>query len=286
MKNVLVPISVRLDNFTEDTITVALLAFNEQVKFYEFSLEKLKIARSILGENSMVYLEGALKSLKNSFVEESKKKELTFTDNLFSEKYIDYLSKYSRGLIRIGEPKGFAMELNEASFHRAFKSFVGADLGKTSPKADASLRSNMREVLKNEAFKKVDVLYSVKPSLISGIYASHKVDFIGVNGSPYAGLAVDFTKDEAEVDKTILTFRSIANGIKEKAKVIGMSEGKYELNFNDPESIDNKKLLDRVRKDSAKGFDMVEFGKVNIVIKNLERGNYFKFSESKLAVSK
>lgn len=286
MKNVLVPISVRLDNFTEDSITVALLAFNDQVRFYDFSLEKLKIARSILDDNSMVYLEGALKSLKNSFVEESKKKELTFTDNLFSEKYIDYLSKYSRGLIRIGEPKGFAMELNETSFHKAFKSFVGADLGKMSPKADASLRSNMKEVLKNEAFKKVDVLYSVKPSLISGIYAAHKVDFIGVNGSPYAGLAVDFTKDEAEVDKIILTFRSIANGIKEKAKAIGMNEGKYEVYFNDPESSENKKLLDMVRKDRLKGFEMVEFGKVNTVIRNLEKGNYIKFSESKLAVSK
>ncbi|WP_304517749.1 hypothetical protein, partial [Cecembia rubra] len=66
MKNVLVPISVRLDNFTEDSITVALLAFNDQVRFYDFSLEKLKIARSILDDNSMVYLEGALKSLKNS----------------------------------------------------------------------------------------------------------------------------------------------------------------------------------------------------------------------------
>lgn len=283
MKNVLVPISVRLDNFTEDTITVGLLAFNDHVRFYDFSFEKLKIAKYILDENSMVYLEGALKSLKNSFVVERKEKELTFTDDLFNDKYIDYLSKYSRGLVKMGEPKGFAMELNEISFHKAFKSFVGADPGKMIPKAVVSLRNNMREVLKNEAFNKVDVLYSVKPSLISGIYAPHKIDFIGVNGSPYAGLAVDFTKDEAEVGKNILTFRTIAHGIKEKAKAVGMNGGKYEMYFNDPESKESKRLLDRVRKDNSKGFEMVEFGKVNTVIRNLSKGDYIKFSESKLA---
>lgn len=288
MKNVLVPISVRLDNFTDETITVALLAFNEEVRFFDFSEEKLKIIKSILDNNSIGYLEGALKSLKSSFVEKEEKKELTLSenDNLLSGRYIDYLSNYSKGLIKIGEPKGFAVELNENSYQKAFKSFVGADLKKTLPKVNTtSFRKRMREILKNEAFKKVDVLYSVKPSLISGIYAAHKVDFIGVNGSPYAGLAVDFTKDEAEVDKIILTFRSIANGIKEKAKAIGMNEGKYEVYFNDPESSENKKLLDIIRRDKSKGFEMVEFGKVNETIRNLEKGDYNKFSESKLALA-
>ncbi len=142
----------------------------------------------------------------------------------------------------------------------------------------------MRAILKNDAFESVDILYSMNPNIISGIYAPHKLDFVGVNGSPYAGLAVDFTKDEAEVDKTILTFRSIANGLDERAIGFGMNPGKYELYFNDPESKENKNLLDMVRKDKSKGFEMVGFDKIDRTFKKIESGDYIKFSESRLAL--
>jgi hypothetical protein len=284
MKNVLIPISVRLNHFTDDTVTVGLLAFNESVRFYDFSYDKLGIAKSILDRNSGSYLENALKSMKAIFLEENNKNEIAFPNKILSEKYIDYLSKYSNGIVKIGEPKGFALDLNEESFLKAFKAFVGSVPGKISPHVPSSLRNEMRNLLKNEAFNKVDVLYNIKPSIISGIYASHKLDFIGINGSPYAGLAVDFTKDESEVDKTILTFRSIAIGLASKAKDHGMKSGKYDLYFNEPDSKENKKLLDMVRKDSAKGFELVDFSRMDLTIKKIRSGDYGKFSESKLAI--
>ena len=204
-------------------------------------------------------------------------------DKLVSEKYLDYLTKYSKGLIKFGEPQGFAMELDKVTFYKAFKGLVGAEPGKTIAVKD-SLRNKMKVVLKDDAFKKVDVFYTVGPSIAPGIYTSHKMDFIGINGAPYAGLAIDLTKDDVEVDKTILTFRSIVNGISERAEKFNRSRGTYELYFNDPVSLANKNLLDKVRKDKSKGFTLLEFDKMDTVIQRLNKGNYSKFSASELAV--
>jgi len=202
---------------------------------------------------------------------------------LVSTNYLDYLNKYSKGLIMFGEPRGFAIDLDKSTFHKAFKSFVGAEPGKTTPIRD-SLRNKMKAVLKDDAFKKVDIFYNIGPSLVPGVYASHKLDFIGINGEPYAGFAVDLTKDDVEVDKTILTFRSIVNRIAERAEKFNRSRGTYELYFNDPISQENKNLLDKVRKDKSKGFTLLEFDKIDTVIHRLNKGNYRKFSASELAV--
>ncbi len=283
MKNLVVPISIKLNTLTGDTITIGLLAFNERDTFYNFSYEKLKLAKPFLDNSSMNYLVLALKGMGESFLKDGAKNELAFGSKVLNEKYMDYLSKYSKGLLKIGEPKGFAIPLDEHSFLKAFKSFVGADPGKKSVKAISSLRREMTNFLKKEAFEKIDTLYNINPSIIPGIYAPHKLDFVGINGSPYAGLAVDFTKEEGEVDKTILTFRNIANGLSARASKFGLSSGRYELYFNVPDSKENKKLLDMVRKDKSKGFDMVEFEKTDRIIKRLESGDFRKFSESKLA---
>ena len=50
-----------------------------------------------------------------------------------------------------------------------------------------------------------------------------------------------------------------------RASKYGLGSGRYELYFNVPESKENKKLLDMVRKDKSKGFDMVEFEVQQIV---------------------
>jgi len=284
MKNVLVPISVRLNNLTDDLITVGLLAFNENSSFYDFSYEKLKIVKSFLDKNSIDFLDDALKSMSTTFLKEAKINEIAYLDKILNEKYIDYLSKYSNGIVKFGEPKGFATELNNESYLKAFRSFVGAEPGKIISKGISSLRYVMNEILKNDAFKNVDVKYSIKPSMVSGIYAPHKLDFIGINGSPYAGLAVDFTKDVSEIDKNIVTFRAIALGLASRTKDYDMSPGKYELYFNEPASKENIKLLDRVRKDKHKGFELLEFDKIDRTIIKIENGTYRKFSESEFAL--
>ncbi|MGY6523485.1 MAG: hypothetical protein ACXIUD_17270 [Mongoliitalea sp.] len=283
MKNLVVPISIKLNSLTGDVITIGLLAFNERDTFFNFSYEKLKMAKHFLDNSSMTYIEHALIGMGESFLKDTDRDGLAFARTVLNEKYIDYLSKYSRGLLKIGEPKGFALPLDEDTFLKAFKSFVGADPGKKSVNAPFSMRREMTNFLKKEAFEKIDTLYTINPSIIPGIYAPHKLDFIGINGSPYAGLAVDFTKEEGEVDKTILTFRYIANGLAVRASKFGMGLGKYELYFNIPESKENKRLLDMARKDNTKGFEMIEFEKTDRIIKYIESNDFRKFSESELA---
>ena len=280
MNNLVVPISVRFNTLTEDSITIGLLAFNGRNAYFDFSSEKLKMAKSFLDKNSLSYLEGALTSMGRSFLNNNGG---IVDKKLLDEKYLKYLSNYSNGILKIGKPKGFALDLNEETFSNAFRAIVGSELGTKSKKVPTSLRNEMRSFLKNDAFKSVNVLYSINPILIPGIYAPHKLDFVGVNGSPYAGLAVDFTKDEVDVDKSILTFSNIAKGLAKRANEFGMKKGRYELFFNDPDTKENKKILDMVRKDDSKGFEMVEFEKITSVLNKLENGDYRKFSESELA---
>ena len=48
MNNVLVPLFVRLNHLTADSVTVGLLAFNDHSKFFDYSFEKMKMANSFL----------------------------------------------------------------------------------------------------------------------------------------------------------------------------------------------------------------------------------------------
>ncbi|MCH7414454.1 hypothetical protein MM213_13225 [Belliella sp. R4-6] len=284
MKNLIVTISIKLNDLTDDAITVGLLAFNEQVAFYDFSYEKLKSAKPLLDNNSMYYLENALIEMGKAFQIEGVKNELDFKGELLNEKYISYLSKYSNGILKISEPKGLATLLDKHTFGKLFRSFVGTNPVKNTVNVSNSLRRGMINILKHEVFERIDTLYPIDPTIINGIYARHRLDFIGVNGSPFAGLAVDFNKEEGEVGKTILTFRNIAKGLAEKANKNGMSSGRYEVYFNEPESMENKRLLDIVMKDKSKGFEMIGFDKIDSVIKRLEGGGFKKFSSSKLAL--
>lgn len=281
MKNFLIPISVRLNSLTDDVVTVGLLAFNDNCRYFDFSSEKMRLANLFLDSNSKAYLEKAFKLLKANFLSGEKIFNLPFPNLLLEEKYFDYLTKYSNGIIKFGEPKGFAMKLDEETFYKVFKNFVGAEPGK-NVQTSTSLRREMGIFLKAKVFDKVDVNFAIDPSLIPGIYAPHKLDFIGINGSPYAGLGIDFKKGAVEVDKTILTFKSIANGLAGISEKLKMSRGTYELYFNEPESKENKSLLDKVKKDKSKGFELLEFDKIDRVIKKLNLGDYKKFSESRL----
>jgi len=283
MKNYLVPIFVRPNSLIDDQITVGLFAFNEVDSFYDYSIDKLKMVNAFLDNNTKAYLEKALEGFKLSLLEPSEPGKLAFESSLRSEKYFSYLSKYSKGLIKFGEPKGFAMVLNEDNFYKAFKHFVGAIEMKPS-KTVNTFRREFRSLLKDEVFKAVDVDYMLSPDIAPEIYAPHKVDFIGVNGSPFMGIGIDFNKSPDEVDKSILTFRMMVNGIKIRSKKFKKGEGIYEAYFNDPESKPNKELLDKIRKDSNRGFDLVEIDKFDTVINKIKRGNYIKFSESELVL--
>jgi len=283
MKNYLVPISVRPNSLIEDQITVGMFAFNGVDSFYDYSADKLKLVNAFLDDNTKEYLETALEGFKNSLLAPSDHSKLAFESSLLSENYLSYLSKYSKGLIKFGEPKGFAMILNEDNFYKAFRHFVGADAMK-SIKAVKTFRREFKSLLKDEVFNSIDVDYMINPEIAPEIYAPHKVDFIGVNGSPIMGIGIDFNKTPDEVDKSILTFRMMVRGIKFRAKVFKKGEGIYEAYFNDPESKKNKELLDKIRKDSDRGFELVEIHKFDRAINKIKNGNYGKFSESELVL--
>ncbi|WP_143960164.1 hypothetical protein [Litoribacter populi] len=281
MKNFLVPISVRPNSMTDDHVTVGMLAFNETDSYYDYSYDKLKLVGPFLDENSRKYLEKSLETFRTSLIPDFTPDKLELDRPILNENYLDYLTKYSKGLIRFESPKGFAIELNEETFNKAFKHFVGAEPGR-STKPVTSFRKEINGLLKNEAFKAVDVNYTIHPDIAPEIYAPHKVDFIGVNGSPFAGVGIDFTKSPEEVDKSILTFRIMVRGIESLAAKFNKGLGVYEAYFNDPETTKNKELLDKIRKDKSKGFELVEIERFDKTISRIKNGNYKKFSKSEL----
>ena len=66
------------------------------------------------------------------------------------------------------------------------------------------------------------------------------------------------------------------------AKNHNMPSGKYEVYFNDPVGSENKKLLNSIKKDPNKGFELIEIEKFNSVVNRLNKGKFRKFSESEL----
>lgn len=282
MKNTLIPVCIRPNILSDDKITVGMFGISDNSLHFAYSEDKVKKAGSFLDKWSSDYLINFFKELNSSLELKNRRNgSHELFESYMDEKYFNYLSTYSKGLIHFGSPKAFSAELTKEAFDKAFTHFVGIrslDL----PEKKKTFRKIFDSFLTRESFKKVDTKYTLDPRLITGIFAPHKIDFIGVNGSPYAGIGVDFTNSPADVDKILITFNLISDGLKSLSKSKDLGEGVYEVYFNEPLGSENRTILDEVRKNNTLNFKMVEIDKIGKAMEKIDSGHYIKFSESVL----
>ncbi len=284
MKNFISAIYIKTNSITEERICIGLFVASNEKSYFGWSENKLKIISKLTSEK--VY-----QSLYNSFT--SLNKEIKFSNadgyqkrifesNKFSFEYFNYLSNYSKGLIEFSEPKIISNTIKGAEFAELYKMYLGESiLAPTKKKTTDTLAKKVNHLLNNIIFKeRANVNFEIDEKIIGTIYRPQKVDFISCNKGIYAGLIVDFTGSPSAIENKLYEFRVLVEGLKifsEKRHF--KNSGKYEIFFNTPTGIEQKKILDNAKLDKSSPFKLIEIERLEDVTKTLEKNNYKKFSE-------
>lgn len=273
---------VKSSSLVDEKICIGLFVSDENNLFFDYSKKKLALSLKLiksLDKNTTIHW---LDNLKEKIREDHKNDELGLFRTDFNRATLAYLNTYSKGVFYFSEPKPISAEVNADYFNRLFKRLVDSEMTAEMDRAveKSSFRKKVRSILKTEPFKKIDTSYEVIPDLISGIYAPHKIDFIGKNGSLLAGDSIDFHAAPATIAKSLFEFDRIARGLKNLASKRKLTdEGAYYAYFSPPESEEGKKVLDFARSDKNKSFVLKELDHMEKLAVHIEEDDYTKFSD-------
>lgn len=184
--------------FASERIAVGLLLISSKQVIYNYSNRKIKFIRKLIPETAATLLEENLEQIKNAvdinnvtFTDELSMDIEKSTDRLFSQSYIDYLSRYSPNLIAFSTPVQVDTKVDEKSFKLLYDRFVGLDESVEKPKYDDVYRA-----VELSLFKNVKQQFNIKKEItakhIGSMPYKMNIDLIGKNEVFVSAKVIDF----------------------------------------------------------------------------------------------
>jgi hypothetical protein len=106
-----------------DSIAIGLIVFSDGCYEIQFSDRKIKIARTLIGEDSdlIEFFETQLVNWINSLNKSiTNSATLIFPEKAIGEDYFDYLSRYSNNLIQFSKPFSLGNSIDSSGFKKLF----------------------------------------------------------------------------------------------------------------------------------------------------------------------
>lgn len=266
---------LRTNSHSDEKIAVGLFAYGEK-RYFSYSLKKIKKANDVIDVDIRSVIEKGLKKIESD-INDYNKNSIKFSDMGLNESALKYLNTYSKGILEFEEPKPIALEINDKNYKRLFKLLV--DSKENRKEKTASFKHKFNKKLEHEAFNKIDKNYKISPDYLNTYY-SHKVDFIGKNGSFLVGNGIDFDKLNLEtIDKNIISFNRIIHSLENISKSQNLPKGSYNLFTVKPKDKERKIFFEKVHNDKKKLFNLSMLDEIDMITQNLEKNNYIKFSD-------
>ncbi len=152
----------------------------------------LKLVEISVQSNKMIYSNNDLLGLKV----ESK------YDRLFSEQYIEYLSKYNNNLVSFSKPNFVELEVNDRIFDALYNKFVGSF-------EDEKEQEPVKQIdrFKRQYYPKVKTYFNIEHEInsnqYSGLITPVKIDLMGKNEIEVFGQSIDFDKKGYSIEYNI-----------------------------------------------------------------------------------
>jgi hypothetical protein len=172
-----------------ENISVGVLLFEKDEVVFNYSANKLKIAKELLTANSYKTIKDFLKTLESNVNKSTnsysyRKGIKIFRDNSFlnpfTPEYIGYLSRYSNNLVSFTKPRAINIEVNQDSFNYIFYKYVDAEqkakLLTNRVKTVEYLKEKYQEITEHYNVER-EITHESVPNLITPV----KIDFIGKN---------------------------------------------------------------------------------------------------------
>jgi hypothetical protein len=214
-----------------ERINYALLMLNSDGEvFYEFSSEKLKLARKLYSNESFKLLTGQLESLRSKLAKESA--QLSHA-KAFNSEYLDYLSRYSNNLIAFTKPMPIEIDFNQKNFNSLFERIIYKDNRAFKPdvitvaKGIALIKKDFSPKVKS----RVNIDVELKAEQYDYILFNTHIDMIGRNDKPVLNQFIEFENDTpAKIEKNINSYLSLIKPF----EMHDGKEGKYFMVGDEP----------------------------------------------------
>lgn len=227
MKTFYTLLKVRVNQLSDDSLTVGLILYNDLHFQIGFSKHRITAAKSLANIDSRL-LDLTLKEIKEQLIASNRdvdkyRYSLVNVDNRFNQSYFEYLSKYSNGYIQFTTPNFIEVMNDEVNFEHLFKLFVEdtsnqlvIDDKKKIIEQEFAQRVNDNLISKVEG--RVHTHYKFDNSVVPTLLSPFDLDCIGRNGVLVGAKALSFTSSKEKLHKTLNTYISVIAHLSTKYK--------------------------------------------------------------------
>lgn len=228
-------LSINIRPEINERLSIGLLMICGEQVFFRHSASKLSVIKRLIGNDVFKATQNYLKlvetSVNSNEAISSDNAALHFKieskyDRLFSEQYIEYLSRYNNNLISFSKPNFVELEANEQIFSLLFKKFVDQF-------EEIVVDENTRRIdrFKKQYYPNVKSFFNIEQEInstqYSGLFTPVKVDLMGKNDIEVFGQSIDFEKKIYSIECNIGNLLQLNRALpKAKQFVIGYEPDK------------------------------------------------------------
>ncbi len=271
---------------TDDSLSIGLLLYDGQKYWLQFSNERKKVAKNLIGENAVI-VDFVVKQL-HSYVEItnkdiSKSKNELFEMNiqldiLLNSEYLNYLNNYSNGLLRFSKPNFLDDNINEEKFGKLFEILIGRKVEKaiitkkSYENFNQLIRKNLIEKVQDKIYTNIEMDNKISPSILF----EYKMDCIGLNGVFTGAKAIPFNRAVDILDKEISHYLNLIMSLSTDYKKI-ITENNFYLIADEPSDIASTEHNMWEDAYNSPFFKVINAEEVNIIAEKVEQTNAKKF---------
>ena len=181
----------------QEKISVGFLMIGEQGEvIFEYSPNKLGIAKKLLTPNSYLQLKDSLNNISSMYNKELRKNDMqsqnaigfkTENKSTLNIDYISYLNKYSNNVLNFSTPKKIDLEISPINFSKLFSKFIDEKYAlrdELSPGMSYSLIDKLSLKYSAQLHNHFNVDKKINIEEMPSLLMPVKIDLIGVNEIP------------------------------------------------------------------------------------------------------
>ena len=225
----------------QEKISVGLFMFNEQVKIFKFSEEKLQLLKGFLSSQRYGHLKSYLTHLKNDIDPEVNESELGLNFEhktaWINASYFSYLNSYSKNLVYFSEPKHIDLNVTNDTFKLVFEEFIFQYSQEILGVKEQDILNEVKTKLYAKIEHNVNLNVTVRSKDFSELVTPVAVNFLGKNGVVVSGQTIDFSKRLYNLEHDLTSYISFTKAVDFKEK----NKGKYFLVGEEPSKKEHPK---------------------------------------------
>jgi hypothetical protein len=250
-------ISIVPNALVSDSLSIGLVLSNDEKFFVKFSDTKIRLAKSLLGDNNNI-LDFFISHIKEvlSLVESdnsSDSLELFEPVKPINANYFSYLSRYNNNIIQYQDPVFIKDESNSETLSKLFKLMIDKSesdlIINARTNSFAQTKKIIEERLINRVKDKVHTNIKLSSNNLPNLYFNYEMDCVGLNGVITGAKSIDFNRTDLPIQKDVSNYYAITN-MMENLYSKSNKRNNYYIITEEPENIqsDEHDLWEKVIK--------------------------------------